>query len=118
MTNTVGQPIVVIPNPVSKADKGTIIRTIVLIIATFNQAAAIFGWTPFPVGEDTVTAIINGGYEVVTVLLTAVAGIINWWKNNPITKEAKQANDVMKQLKAEAKQASLIVSQLKKEANK
>ncbi len=118
MVNEAGQQLVVIPNPISKTDKGTIIRTIVLIVASFNQAAAIFGWTPLPFGEDSVTAIINGGYEVVTVLLTVIAGVINWWKNNPFTPEAKQANEIMKQLKAEAKQASLIVSQLKKEANK
>lgn len=73
-----------------KAD--TIVRTIVLIIALFNQGLAILGKEAFPITEDEV-------YQVVTVIATIASSVWAWWKNNSFTKNAIEADKVLDNLK-------------------
>lgn len=70
----------------------TIIRTIVLIIALFNQGLAIFGKEAFPITEDQV-------YQVVTLIATIASAVWAWWKNNSFTKNAIEADNVLYYLK-------------------
>ena len=73
-------------------DKGTILRFTVLILALVNQVLAVKGLSPIPVDEETISTII-----------TAIIGLYVAYKDNPTSKEGKQANEKMKQLKAEKK---------------
>lgn len=73
-------------------NKATILRFSMLILALINQFLASKGISPIPVDEETISTII-----------TAVIGLYVAYKDNPTSKEGKQANDKMKQLKAEKK---------------
>lgn len=69
-----------------------IVRIIVLVLAIINQLLASKGLSPIPVDEETIATII-----------TTVVGLYVAWKNNSFTKEAKQSDAKLKQLKAEKK---------------
>lgn len=73
--------------------KGTIIRTVIFALALINQILAMCGVSPIPVNDDTVTNLIS-------TVWTVVAGIIAWWKNNSFTKEAIEADEILKNAKA------------------
>ena len=71
----------------------TIARTGVLIFALLNQILTILGYNPLPWSDEQF-------YECFTLLLTVGASLWAWWKNNSFTKEAIEADKVMKELKA------------------
>lgn len=75
-----------------KISKGTIIRTVVLLIALLNQLLLAFGKNPLPFSEE-------GIYEGVSAVATVCAGIWSWWKNNSFTKAAIKADKYKDQLK-------------------
>lgn len=76
-----------------KLTTGSATRYIVLLLALINQWLADKGLSPIPVDEETISKII-----------TTVVGLYVAYKDNPITKEGKQANDKLKELKYEKKQ--------------
>ena len=71
----------------------TIARTGVLIFALINQVLTILGYNPPPWSDEQ-------AYEGFTLLLTTVAALWSWWKNNSFTAEAIEADKIMKELKA------------------
>ena len=71
--------------------KGTIARTIVLVIALINQVLTVSGKNPLPFSETEI-------YEGVSLILTAAASIVSWWKNNSFTKNAIKADEYKKSL--------------------
>ena len=71
----------------------TIARTGVLIFALLNQILTILGYNPLPWSDEQF-------YEGFTLLLTVGVSLWAWWKNNSFTKEAIEADKVMKELKA------------------
>ena len=75
-----------------KISKGTIARTVVLIIALINQVVTMSGNNPLPWSDDAV-------YEGVTLVLTVGASLISWWKNNSFTKKAIEADNYLRGLK-------------------
>lgn len=70
-----------------------IIRLVVLLILLGNQALVTLGYNPLPFSEEQ---IFEG---VSTVALTASA-IYTWYRNNNITKEAQEAQEVLERKKA------------------
>ncbi len=70
----------------------TIARTGVLIFALINQVLTILGYNPLPWSDEQ-------AYEGFTLLLTTVAALWSWWKNNSFTQEAVQADEYMRELK-------------------
>lgn len=74
-----------------------IIRLVVLLILLVNQFLIVFGWNPLPFSEEEI-------YQGVSAVVTFVVTIYTWWKNNSITKEAREGDRVMKQLKERNKQ--------------
>lgn len=70
----------------------TIVRTIVLIIALVNQALMVFGKEIIPITEDQV-------YQIVSLIATVGASVWAWWKNNSFTKNAREADKVLEELK-------------------
>ena len=70
--------------------KGTLIRTILLVLALINQILAVFGKSPIPIDDDTVTNLIS-------TIWTVIASLIAWWKNNSFTKKAIEADKMLQE---------------------
>ena len=68
-----------------KVSSGTIIRTIVLVVALINQILVMMGLNTLPFDEQQIT-------DGLSMLFTAVASVWAWWKNNSFTKAAKAAD--------------------------
>lgn len=75
-----------------RIEKGTIARTVVLVVALINQILTMTGYNPLPFADDAV-------YEGVTAVLTVVGALWAWWKNSSFTPEAIAADHVMRALK-------------------
>lgn len=71
---------------------GTIVRTIALAIALTNQILVMLGYSPIPFDEKETEYVF-------ATILTGVTALISWWKNNSFTKEARQADELLKRLK-------------------
>lgn len=78
-------------------DKGTVIRTVLLVLALVNQILAISGVKPLPLSEDDVNQFINMAYEIVTYGFTLAMVVVGWFKNNYVTEKGKQQKEVLKQ---------------------
>lgn len=72
--------------------KGTIIRTIILLIALVNQFLVAAGKSPLPIEDAQIETLISTAF-------TVVASVIAWWKNNSVTKEAQMADDYLRTLR-------------------
>lgn len=77
-------------------DKMTIIRTIVLILALLNQSLVLAGMSPLPFDDAELE-------NAVTIIFTVLASLWSWWKNNSVTKNAKEADKYLKELKDKEK---------------
>ncbi|WP_290771834.1 phage holin [Anaerofustis sp.] len=75
-----------------KISKETLIRTIVLVIALLNSVLTMCNVNPLPFSDEQV-------YEGVSAVISVVATIWAWWKNNSFTKEAVIADEYKKSLK-------------------
>lgn len=71
----------------------TIVRTIVMFIALINGVCALMGWAPLELDEDMVYAAVSGVALIGSTLWA-------WWKNNPITPAAQEAQAYLVELKA------------------
>lgn len=69
-----------------------IIRLIVQTIVLINMGLTIAGKNPIPFDETAVT-------EWLTIVASAASSIWIWWKNNNVTKQAQEAQDILKGLK-------------------
>lgn len=78
-----------------KITKGTIIRTIMLVLALVNQVLTMIEASPIPIDDSTVI-------EFISIVWTVVASIAAWWKNNSFTKEAISADKELNILKKES----------------
>ena len=65
--------------------KGTLIRTVLLMLALVNQVLTLCGLSPLPWEDETVT-------QGISLLFTAAASLAAWWKNNSFTKNAIEAD--------------------------
>lgn len=74
-----------------KVSKNTWIRTVVLLVALINQVLTVSGKNPLPWSETEI-------YEGISLMFTAVASIVSWWKNNSFTKNAIKADEYKKSL--------------------
>lgn len=72
-----------------KISKGTITRTACLILAIINSGLAIFGKSPLPIGNETLT-------EIISFIFTTVASLIAWWENNSFTQKAIEADEFIR----------------------
>lgn len=77
-------------------DKMLIVRTLVLVVALVNNALVMAGYSPIPYSNEQVEGFF-------TALLTVFATLWAWWKNNSITKDAKEADKYLKELKSSDK---------------
>ena len=73
-----------------KIDKGTIIRTVTLILALLNQFIAVIGASSFA------NAV---WYQVLSILATVATAVFTAWKNNDFTYFAQLGSGVLHALK-------------------
>ena len=71
---------------------GTVARTAVLLLALTNQILSAMGKPVLPIESTTVE-------QLVTAVITTVAALISWWKNNSFTQAALAADEVYEQKK-------------------
>ena len=76
----------------SNISTGTIIRTVVLIVALINQVLTMTGHSVLPFDEQQIT-------DGLSMLFTAAAALWALWKNNSFTKEAQAADVYLKAAK-------------------
>lgn len=71
---------------------GTIIRTVVLVLALVNQILTAAGASPLPIDDETAAQLIS-------TVATVAASLAAWWKNNSFTAEAIDADEYLRQLR-------------------
>lgn len=72
-----------------KLDKMMIIRTVVLFVALLNQSLVLTGFSPLPFTDEQIK---NG----LTIVFTIVASLWTWWKDNDITRKARERKQFLK----------------------
>lgn len=75
-----------------KISKGTIIRTILMILVIVNIILERNGIDVIPADESTITMFVE------TLIEIAVLGV-SFWKNNSFSKNAIKADEFLKKLK-------------------
>lgn len=80
-----------------KITSGTLARTILLALALINQLLTAFGYNVIDISEETVNTLVS-------TIFTVVTAIMAFWKNNSFTKEAIEADKVLKELKSAKKE--------------
>lgn len=75
-----------------KIDKTTLIRTVILFISVINIVLELFGIKAIPIEDEMVSEVISVGLLLYSVISA-------WWHNNSFTREAKQADEYLKELR-------------------
>lgn len=75
---------------------GTIIRTVLLILALINQFLSIMGISPLPIEDEQLTEFISLGFTIAT-------SVWAWWKNNSFTRAAVIADEYLESVRGENK---------------
>ena len=79
-------------NNSNSVSAGTIIRTVLLILALVNQLLVMTGHSVLPISDEQVT-------EIITTAFTVITALVAWWKNNSFTESAIKADEYMKGIK-------------------
>lgn len=77
----------------SKITSGTIIRSLVLILALINQILTSTGHSIIPITDEQINSIVS-------IIFTVVTSLVAWWKNNSFTKAAIEGDKTMKKIKS------------------
>lgn len=78
-------------------DKGTVIRTVLLLMALINQTLIMFGKPVLPISEDQVTSLADTLYLAGSMIFTIVTTLVAWFKNNYVTSRGKAQKEALKQ---------------------
>lgn len=70
-------------NEVKRIENGTIIRTLLLVLALLNQTLVLSGYSALPIEDAQLENLL-------TIVFTLVTSLAAWWKNNDITRNARQ----------------------------
>ena len=81
---------------VSLLSLATIVRTLCLAFALFNQVLSACGHPMIPLDNAQME-------QFLTSVITVIAALVSWWKNNSFTKEAIEADKVYDRLVASRK---------------
>ena len=75
-----------------KISKGTIVRTIMLVIVLINMILKHFGLDVIDVSESEILSIVEMLIEIAVIIVT-------FWKNNSFTDKAIKADEFLETLK-------------------
>lgn len=75
-----------------KISKGTIVRTIMLVIVIVNMILKACGKNIINIDENQILTVLEYIIEIAVIA-------VNWWKNNSFTENAKKADEFLKTLK-------------------
>lgn len=78
-------------------DKGTVIRTVLLLIALINQTMLMFGKSPLDITEDQVNQLADALYTAGSVIFTIGTTLMTWFKNNYVTTKGHKQKAILKQ---------------------
>ncbi|WP_456270335.1 phage holin [Bacillus sp. JZ76] len=77
-------------------DKGTVIRTVLLLIALINQTMLMFGKSPLDITEDQVNQLAEALYTAGSVIFTIGTTLAAWFKNNYVTTKGHKQKAILK----------------------
>lgn len=80
-----------------KYDKGTVIRTVLLLIALINQTMLMFGKSPLDITDAQVNQLADALYTAGSVILTIGTTLAAWFKNNYVTTKGHKQKVILKQ---------------------
>ena len=83
-------------NKLKDISLATIVRTLCLAFALFNQVLSACGHPMIPLDNAQME-------QFLTSVITVIAALVSWWKNNSFTKEAIEADKVYDKLVASRK---------------
>lgn len=75
-----------------KISKGTIVRTIMLVIVILNMILKHFGLDIINVSESEILSVLEMLIEIAVIIVT-------FWKNNSFTNNAIKADEFFKKLR-------------------
>ncbi|MCO4851174.1 phage holin [Bacillus vallismortis] len=78
-------------------DKGTVIRTVLLLVAFINQTMVMFGKSPLDIQEEQVNQLADVLYTSVSLIFTIGTTLAAWFKNNYVTEKGKKQRDLLKE---------------------
>ena len=79
-----------------KISSGTILRTLLLVLAIINNSLTLFGKSPLPIDNEELSAAVS-------FCFTTAAALTAWWKNNSFSPEALAADEALKEERAHYK---------------
>lgn len=79
--------------------KKSVIRLIVLVVLLFNAGLSMAGINPIPVTEADITGIIDGLWNVASLIAALATAVWSWWKDAPLTQAGKAGHDLTVQIK-------------------
>lgn len=77
-------------------DKGTVIRTVLLLIAVINQTMLMFGKSPMDITDAQVNQLGDALYTAGSLLFTIGTTLAAWFKNNYVTEKGHKQKAVLK----------------------
>ncbi|ASZ61033.1 phage holin [Bacillus subtilis] len=77
-------------------DKGTVIRTVLLLIALINQTMLMLGKSPLDIQEEQVNQLADALYSAGSIVFTIGTTLIAWFKNNYVTEKGKKQRDLLR----------------------
>lgn len=78
-------------------DKGTVIRTVLLLIALINQTMLMFGKSPLEITDVQVNQLADALYTAGSIAFTIGTTLAAWFKNNYVTPKGHKQKAVLKQ---------------------
>ena len=75
-----------------KISKGTIVRTIMLVLVLVNMILQHFGLDIIKVDESQILSLVE-------ILIELAVIVVTFWKNNSFTEKAIKADEFLKTLK-------------------
>lgn len=75
-------------------EAGTIVRTLILLVALVNQILSASGHAVLPIADADIEMLVTTAFTIVTA-------IVAWWKNNSFTKAALIGDAHMRKAKRE-----------------
>ncbi|AKF31543.1 phage holin [Bacillus velezensis] len=78
-------------------DKGTVVRTVLLLIALINQTMLMLGKSPLEITDVQVNQLADALYTAGSVIFTISTTLVAWFKNNYVTGKGHKQRAVLKQ---------------------